>query len=65
MRELDDKNTFDAIVNWFNSFGYFGTEDNFQVLLRFAAALRPGGRLAGGGAQPPEPSGQSRAQARC
>lgn len=45
MRELDDKNTFDAIVNWFNSFGYFGIEDDFQVLLRFADALRPGGRL--------------------
>ncbi len=45
MRELDDKSTFDAIVNWFNSFGYFGIEDDFQVLLRFAEALRPGGRL--------------------
>ena len=45
MREIDDKNTFDAIVNWFDSFGYFGTEDNFQMLLHFAAALRPGGRL--------------------
>lgn len=45
MRELADKNTFDAIVNWFNSFGYFGIEDDFQVLLRFTDALRPGGRL--------------------
>ena len=45
MRELGDKSTFDAIVNWFNSFGYFGIEDDFQVLLGFADALRPGGRL--------------------
>lgn len=45
MRELGDKNTFDAIVNWFNSFGYFGIEDDFQVLLCFTDALRPGGRL--------------------
>lgn len=45
MRELDEKNSFDAIVNWFNSFGYFGIEDDFQVLLHFANALRPGGRL--------------------
>jgi biotin carboxylase len=45
MRELDDKNTYDVIVNWFNSFGYFGIEDDFQVLLRFAEALCPGGRL--------------------
>jgi biotin carboxylase/SAM-dependent methyltransferase len=45
MRELPDRNAFDAIVNWFNSFGYFGIEDDFEVLTRFAAALRPGGRL--------------------
>lgn len=45
MRELDEKNSFDAIVNWFNSFGYFGIEDDFQVLLHFANALRPGGWL--------------------
>ncbi|MHB8771231.1 MAG: methyltransferase domain-containing protein [Syntrophales bacterium] len=45
MRALDDRSAFDAIANWFNSFGYFGIEDDFQVLLHFAAALRPGGRL--------------------
>ncbi|MHC1711633.1 MAG: methyltransferase domain-containing protein [Solidesulfovibrio sp.] len=45
MRELADRESFDAIVNWFNSFGYFGIEDDFEVLSRFAAALRPGGRL--------------------
>jgi SAM-dependent methyltransferase len=45
MRALRERDAFDAIVNWFNSFGYFGIEDDFEVLLRFAAALRPGGRL--------------------
>lgn len=45
MRDLRDRDTYDAIVNWFNSFGYFGIEDDFEVLSRFAAALRPGGRL--------------------
>ncbi len=45
MRELSSTEPFDAIVNWFNSFGYFGIEDDFEVLSRFAAALRPGGRL--------------------
>jgi biotin carboxylase/SAM-dependent methyltransferase len=45
MRELPDRKAFDAIVNWFNSFGYFGIEDDFEVLSRFAQALRPGGRL--------------------
>jgi len=45
MRELPDRKAFDAIVNWFNSFGYFGIEDDFEVLSRFARALRPGGRL--------------------
>ncbi|MFP5258414.1 MAG: methyltransferase domain-containing protein [Acidobacteriota bacterium] len=45
MRRLADREAFDAIVNWFNSFGYFGIEDDFEVLVRFAEALRPGGRL--------------------
>ncbi|MYL84090.1 methyltransferase domain-containing protein [Desulfovibrio aerotolerans] len=45
MRQLADRGAFDAIVNWFNSFGYFGIEDDFEVLRRFAVALRPGGRL--------------------
>ena len=45
MRRLSTPEPFDAIVNWFNSFGYFGIEDDFEVLSRFASALRPGGRL--------------------
>lgn len=45
MRALSDREMFDAVVNWCNSFGYFGIEDDFEVLLRFADALRPGGHL--------------------
>jgi hypothetical protein len=41
MRELADKNTFDAIVKLFNIFGYFGIEYDFQVLLRFTDASAP------------------------
>lgn len=45
MRALADNQAFDAVVNWGCSFGYFGIEDDFDVLTRFAAALRSGGRL--------------------
>lgn len=45
MRALPYDEDFDVVVNWFNSFGYFGVEDDFETLLRFARALRPGGRL--------------------
>jgi SAM-dependent methyltransferase len=45
MRELAFESEFDAIVNWFTSFGYFDRETNDAVLRAFARALRPGGRL--------------------
>jgi SAM-dependent methyltransferase len=45
MRELSYEGEFDAVVNWFTSFGYFDTATNDAVLARFARALRPGGRL--------------------
>ena len=45
LRELDIDGRFDAIVNWFGSFGYFSDEENLDLLRRFARALRPGGRL--------------------
>ena len=45
MRELDYEAEFDAVVNWYTSFGYFGPDTNDAVLRRFARALRPGGRL--------------------
>lgn len=38
--------TFDAAVNLFTSIGYFENEDdNFEVVRRGAAALKPGGRF--------------------
>jgi len=45
MRALAWRQRFDAVVNWFNSFGYFDVETDFAVLRRLANALRPGGRL--------------------
>ena len=45
MRELAYEAEFDAVVNWFTSFGYFDPDTNDDVLARFARALRPGGRL--------------------
>ncbi len=45
LRQLDYDGQFDAAVNWFGSFGYFGEAENLDVLRRLARALRPGGRL--------------------
>jgi SAM-dependent methyltransferase len=45
MRTLDYRGEFDAVVNWFTSFGYFDAATNDSVLAGFARALRPGGRL--------------------
>jgi SAM-dependent methyltransferase len=45
MRELDYESEFDAVVNWFTSFGYFEPATNDAVLAAFARALKPGGRL--------------------
>jgi SAM-dependent methyltransferase len=45
MRELRYESEFDAVVNWFTSFGYFDRATNDAVLAHFARALRPGGRL--------------------
>lgn len=36
---------FDAVVNWFSSFGYFDDEGNMQVLHGFRRVLNPGGAL--------------------
>jgi SAM-dependent methyltransferase len=46
MRELDFEDRFDVVLNWFNSFGYFDIETDFEVLKRLGRALRPGGLLA-------------------
>ena len=45
MRSLPYEDEFDAIVNWFTSFGYFDAQTNDRVLASFARALRPGGGL--------------------
>lgn len=37
--------SFDCLVSWFTSFGYFGDEDNRRVLAEAHRVLRPGGRL--------------------
>jgi cyclopropane fatty-acyl-phospholipid synthase-like methyltransferase len=46
MRELPWRESFDAVVNWFTSFGYFSDDENRAVLRRFHDALVPGGTLA-------------------
>ncbi len=45
MRELAVDAQYDVVLNWFNSFGYFGVEDDFDALRRLVRALKPGGRL--------------------
>ncbi len=45
MRELAYEGEFDAVVNWFTSWGYFSPAENDAVLRSFARALRSGGRL--------------------
>lgn len=45
MREPAFENSFDAVINWFNSFGYYDIETNFDVLKRLCRALRSGGHL--------------------
>lgn len=45
MRQLAFESEFDAVLNWFTSFGYFDRATNDAVLRSFGRALRPGGRL--------------------
>jgi ubiquinone/menaquinone biosynthesis C-methylase UbiE len=37
--------SFDCVVSWFTSFGYFDEDDNRRVLAEARRVLRPGGRL--------------------
>jgi SAM-dependent methyltransferase len=46
MRELVWEDRFDAVVNWFTSFGYFDDEGNRDWLRAARRTLKPGGRLA-------------------
>lgn len=45
LRDLPFESRFDAIVNWFSSFGYWDEETNRRVLRGFHQALKPGGLL--------------------
>ena len=46
MRAIPFHACFDAIANFFTSFGYFiDAEDNLKVVLGLAGALKPGGRF--------------------
>jgi SAM-dependent methyltransferase len=45
MRSLPWTDTFDRIVCWFTSFGYFGDEENRRVLSEANRVLHPDGRL--------------------
>jgi SAM-dependent methyltransferase len=45
MRRLDYEGSFDVVVNWYTSFGYFDPATNDALLASFARALRPGGHL--------------------
>jgi SAM-dependent methyltransferase len=45
MRGLPWRDRFDALVNWFTSFGYFSDDQNKAVLVQFHDALKPGGKL--------------------
>jgi SAM-dependent methyltransferase len=46
MRELPWEERFDAVVNWFTSFGYFDDAGNAAWLAAARRTLKPGGRLA-------------------
>jgi SAM-dependent methyltransferase len=46
MRSIPWSGRFDRVLCWFTSFGYFGDDDNRQVLAEAYDALKPGGLLA-------------------
>jgi SAM-dependent methyltransferase len=45
MRALPWTERFDCIVNWMSAYGYFGDEENRQVLSEAYRALKAGGKL--------------------
>jgi len=45
MRELPFDGEFDAVVNWFSSFGYFDEGGNLAAATAAFGALKPGGRF--------------------
>jgi SAM-dependent methyltransferase len=46
MRSLPWNERFDRVLSWFTSFGYFGDDENRQVLAEVYRALRPDGLFA-------------------
>lgn len=44
MRRLPWRETFDTVVIWFATFGYFGDRENEQVLREAAKALKRSSR---------------------
>ncbi len=45
MRRIDFDGEFDAIFNWFTSFGYFSDRENLEFCRRARRALKPGGQV--------------------
>ena len=46
MRDIQQTDEFDAVINMFTAFGYFEEDaENFKVLAGVAKALKPGGRF--------------------
>jgi len=45
MRDLRLPPEFNAVINWWGSFGYFDEDTNLRVLRGFADILKPGGRV--------------------
>lgn len=45
MRKLDFDNKFDAVINFFTSFGYFDDNDNFETLKGMSKSLKIGGKI--------------------
>lgn len=45
MRRLQWEGEFDAVINWFTSFGYFSREDNFKCLSETYKALKTNGQV--------------------
>lgn len=45
LRFLEDLEVFAAVLFFWSSFGYFGDEENKEVLFRVSRALKPGGYL--------------------
>lgn len=43
MRDIDFEEEFDAVFNWFGSFGYFCDAENLEFCRRVYRALKPGG----------------------